>query len=421
MRRRSVLSIGFTAFVAITTVAAGLGVMILAAGGETGQLRLAPTVFAAGQKPDRVLYPVKVMPAPGGRPVPGDWRVLEPVRYENLLVFPVVTAIAADTSGFATLDEALASGDVVVAESGSALLRTRDGRPIPVRGSAQVNQLVLVNRGKRPVVLLAGEVVSGGKQDRVIGKDRIVAPGADPLPLDVFCVERGRWSGASAQFSESKFMAHPSVREKAVVDKAQDQVWAAVRSGSTSAQASAVVVEGGAAAGAPASAPVANARLSRGAVSEMAVESRSEAYGKIYGSRRVQQSVEHFAEEVARRFQRATSGLKGERVVGVVIAYNGEVAWSDIFASDTLFDRYWPKLLRSYVVEALARPLIREAATLDDARGFLAPLAGHETIESEPGVYRWRETSSGHYAQIELDSLLGRTFTLHRVKIHRTS
>jgi hypothetical protein len=420
MRRRSVLSIGFTAFVAITTVVAGLGVIILAAAGETGQLRLAPTVHAAEQKPDRVLHPVKVMPAPGGRPLRGDWRVLEPVRYENLLVFPVVTAIAADTSGFATLDEALASGDVIVAESGSALLRTRDGRHIPVRGSAQVNQLVLVNRGKRPVVLLAGEVVSGGKQDRVIGKDRIVAPGADPLPLDVFCVERGRWSGASTQFSESKFMAHPSVREKAAVDKAQDQVWAAVRGGSTSAQASAVVVENGAA-GAPASAPVARARLSRDELGAVAAESQSEAYGKIYGSTRVRQSVEHFAEEVARRFQRATSGLKGERVVGVVIAYNGEVAWSDIFASDALFDRYWPKLLRSYVVEALARPLTREAATLDDARDFLAPLAGHETIESEPGVYRWRETSSGHYAQIELDSLLGRTFTLHRVRIHRTS
>ena len=60
-----------------------------------------------------------------------------------------------------------------------------------------MNQLVLVNRGKRPVLLLAGELVSGGKQDRIIAKDRIVAPGADPLPLDVFCVEHGRWSSGS--------------------------------------------------------------------------------------------------------------------------------------------------------------------------------------------------------------------------------
>jgi len=59
---------------------------------------------------------------------------------------------------------------------------------------------------------------------------------------------------------------------------------------------------------------------------------------------------------VQRRFSQATSGLKNERVVGVVVAYGGEVAWSDIFASGDLFDQYWRKLLRSYAVEALTRP-----------------------------------------------------------------
>jgi hypothetical protein len=65
------------------------------------------------------------------------------------------------------------------------------------RSAPAVNQLVLVNRSKRPLLLLAGELVSGGKQDRIIAKDRIVAPGAEPLPLDVFCVEHGRWSSGS--------------------------------------------------------------------------------------------------------------------------------------------------------------------------------------------------------------------------------
>ena len=72
-------------------------------------------------------------------------------------------------------------------------------------GGASVNQLVLINRGKRPLVLLAGELISGGKQDRIIAKDRIVAPGADPLPLDVFCVEHGRWSSGS-QFATAKMI-----------------------------------------------------------------------------------------------------------------------------------------------------------------------------------------------------------------------
>ena len=94
---------------------------------------------------------------------------------------------------------------------------------------AQVNELVLVNRGKRPLLLLAGEVVSGGKQDRIIGKDRIVPVGAEPLPLDVFCVEHGRWTGGSDRFAAAKTIVKPSVREEAAFNQDQQKVWAAVR------------------------------------------------------------------------------------------------------------------------------------------------------------------------------------------------
>jgi hypothetical protein len=125
----------------------------------------------------------------------GDWRLLDPVAYENITVFPVVSSSTQDTSPFLTLDEGLSSGAVIVSEQGAAgLARSRDGRPVAVpqyNTGASVNQLVLINRGKRPLLLLAGELVSGGKQDRIIGKDRIVPVGSDPLPLDVFCVEHG--------------------------------------------------------------------------------------------------------------------------------------------------------------------------------------------------------------------------------------
>ena len=98
-----------------------------------------------------------------------------------------------------TLDEGLSSGEVIVSEQGAAgLARTRDGRPVIVpqyNTGASVNQLVLINRGKRPLLLLAGEIVTGGKQDRVIGKDRIVPAESDPVDLSVFCVEPGGGRG----------------------------------------------------------------------------------------------------------------------------------------------------------------------------------------------------------------------------------
>jgi len=352
------------------------------------------------------------VPAPGGQ----GWHLLDPVTYENLTIFPVVSSQMADTSDFATLDEALASGDAVVTEQGDYLRRTREGaaQTMPPRVGAQVNQLVLVNRGKRPLILLAGEVVSGGKQDRIIGKDRIVPIGAPPLPLDVFCVEHGRWTGGSDKFAGAKMMAHPSVREKAAVEQDQSQVWAAVRGQASMSSNSENNPNNRVTAAAP---PISSRSLD----SVIASEAPTQSYKQIYESRAVGTSVENFAEQIQRRFDRATSGLKGERVVGVVVAFGGEVAWSDAFASSQLFEIYWPKLLRSYVIEALTRHATRENASLDDARDFLHPATGHFREETEPRVYRWRESTAGKVAQIELEALAPKPMTLHWLKVLRAN
>src|SRR6266481_3858071 len=343
----------------------------------------------------------------------GDWRILDPVVYENIAIFPVVSGSSQDTSSFLTLEEGLASGEVIVSERGAAgMVRDRGVvRPPQYDASASVNQLVLINRSKRPLLLLAGELVSGGKQDRIIGKDRIVPVGAEPLPLDVFCVEHGRWTGSSSQFTAAKTIVHPSVREQAAVDQKQTEVWAAV--------------SGGTMAGASGSLSARNAPKPSIGTSDLAEAISSEAptqsYRKIYESRRVGGSVDSFVDQVQRRFARATAGLKSERVVGVVVAYGGEVAWSDIFASGELFHQYWSKLLRSYAVEALARPTLRETASVDDAREFLRRPSGREVQETEAGVYRWREITEGSLALIELDALHPKTMTLHRLLLHRTS
>ncbi len=338
----------------------------------------------------------------------GEWRLLEPVSYENLTVFPVVSSSGYDTSAFLTLEDGLSSGEVTVREQGADVIyRNRDGsRPAVQNYSGpSVNQLVLVNHSKRPLLLLAGELVSGGKQDRVIGKDRIVAPFGEPLPLNVYCVEHGRWSSGS-QFNKAKTIVHPSVREQAAVNQKQGDVWAAVTGGSMAPRA-------------------ANAPPAQVTTTELDAAIQSEAptqsYSKIYESRRVNSSVETVVNEIQRQFRKETSGLKGERVVGVVVAYGGEVAWSDIFASDELFNSYWSKLLRSYAVEAVARPTLREKASAEDAMEFLRRLNGREQTESEPGVYRWREINEDGLSQIELDALAPKTFTLHRLVLRRTS
>ncbi|MGA8865566.1 MAG: DUF6569 family protein, partial [Candidatus Sulfotelmatobacter sp.] len=102
------------------------------------------------------------------------YRVLEPIRHGSLTVFPVVSPKSYPTGEFLTLDEGLRSGEVVVTEYGNVRGLIRRHTTPAIQESARVNNLVLINNSKRPLLLLAGEIVTGGKQDRVIGKDRIV-------------------------------------------------------------------------------------------------------------------------------------------------------------------------------------------------------------------------------------------------------
>lgn len=179
--------------------------------------------------------------AAGGGPAAGTssgYRVLKPIESGDLTLFPVVRddgrALPADQ--FLTLDEGLKSGEVEVTEAGKVrgLVRSRGG-DFPLRSTGdQVNTLVLVNNSKRPLLLLAGEIVTGGKQDRIIAKDRIVPVGAAPIDLSVFCIEHGRWTESSAKFGSAGkavsegFMVQPAVRQQAMVAKDQQQVWDSV-------------------------------------------------------------------------------------------------------------------------------------------------------------------------------------------------
>jgi len=381
------------------------GLIILAA--------LAAVILWTFNSSPRVLAESELASGPASA---SGWRLAEPVTYETLTVFPVLSSQEAYTADFETLDAALASGEAIVAEQGDYMRRSRNGvETAPLISSGpQVNQLVLVNRGKKPLLLLAGEVVSGGKQDRIIGKDRIIPVGAKPLPLDVFCVEHSRWTSGGDTFAAAKTMVHPTVREQAAVDQDQSKVWAAVRGDTAAARAQ--------------SSMSSNLELTAPQISSqqlshvMASAAPTEGYRNIYQSAAVGPSVENFALEVERRFNRATSGLKGEHVVGVIVAFGGEVAWSDIFASSQLFDAYWSKLLRSYAVEALTRPAAREKVSFEDARDFLRPASGHVREETEPGVYRWQERSQGRETEIQLEALEPKPpRTLHWLKVLRTN
>jgi hypothetical protein len=339
-----------------------------------------------------------------GKSEQNRYRVLAPIRHGNLTVFPVVASTSHDTGEFLTLDQGVRSGKVIVTEYGKlGMLIRRRGEPGPARPgawrqpqSAEVNRLVLVNNSKRPLLLLAGEIVTGGKQDRVVGSDRIVPPESDPIDLGVFCVEPGRWVASSTKFtSMASAMAAPAVRGTAMGERNQQMVWSEVGK-----------MQAGAIAG-----------VAGGAGGELR---STTSYAQVMKNADVAERVNSIAGPIEESYRSLIGKLRDRKAVGVVVAVNGRIIWADVFASTDLLERYWPKLIRSYAAEAMVTQVSAGGAVDEkSAQAFLDDMAGrHEAVEIDPGLFRRKEITGDGFKVFELTSLLPKTdFVVHMAKM----
>lgn len=262
-------------------------------------------------------------------PFRSEWQLGEPSTFENLTVFPVISDGTADSGELITLDEGLRSGTVTITEIGP------NGRPRTIRqgqqrDNAEVNTLLVTNRSGKPLVLIAGEVLIGGKQDRIVGEDAIISSSNQPKPIKVFCVEHGRWSTGAFGRSQSntnreevvgvataaeafglsaKTMAPPKIREKAQASKDQSAVWSEVDK----------------------------------TRKENRVESATGRLGSVYEAKEVKATLDQYEKSLSNISMKPGT-------VGAVIAVGGRVISADVFANNHLFRAYWPKLLRSYAL-----------------------------------------------------------------------
>ncbi|MFL6213256.1 MAG: ARPP-1 family domain-containing protein [Blastocatellia bacterium] len=312
-----------------------------------------------------------------------DWRIGSPTIFDNLTVFPVLSEQAASADDFITLDEGLRAGKVIITELGA------DGRSRRLRSqrrvddNAEVNRLAVTNNSGKKLILIAGEMVIGGKQDRIVGHDCIIEASAKPVPIEVFCVEHGRWSGRES-FGQSRHASHggggggemvtvtssasvmamPNVREKAQAKKSQSEVWKGV---ADSAQAN-------------------------------NVETVTGDLKSVYQDKQVSHKLNDY--------ERAFKGkLSATEVIGIVAVVNGRIISADVFANHRLFQAYWPKMLKSYALEALGQAggETQEIARRD-AEAFLSRVEGTAETSGEPGAYRLVENQSSKDASFELES-----------------
>ncbi|HTL34426.1 MAG TPA: DUF6569 family protein [Kofleriaceae bacterium] len=227
-------------------------------------------------------------------------KMLDPIQVESLTITPIVTTKQQiDDQKLLVLDEAMPKKLVRIHE-------VDDG---------DVNNLTLTNRSDQPLFLLAGEVIIGGKQDRIIGRNTIVPP-KKTQTVPVFCVEHGRWQGSSKEFTTAKALAHGRLRGSASFDT-QSDVWKEV---------------------------AAKNELRK-------TTSSTDTYRKV-AAQQAGGSLAKWEKQVDTALDKLPSGDK-DKLVGFAVALNGKVATVDVFDNPSLFKKLQGKLVRSYITEAI--------------------------------------------------------------------
>jgi hypothetical protein len=183
-----------------------------------------------------------------------------------------------------------------------------------------------------------------------------------------------------------------------MVDKDQSKVWNQVGQART-AMAETVRVESGPAAAAP-------------------IQANS-SYAGAVDNKEVRKQLDSVAAPLQQQYQSVIHQLRDRHAVGVVVAVNGQLIWADVFASTSLLEKYWPKLVRSYAAETFSEQGKSAAVDIHAAQEFLDHLDGRrEIVEKEPGLYQHAEITGDGYKVFALMSLLPNTgFDLHVAKM----
>lgn len=279
-------------------------------------------------------------------------------------------------------------------------------------GGSVVNRIVVINNATKPLYLMPGEIIVGGDQDRTIGREYVIQPSQEPVEIEVFCVEHGRWGGRDVQALASLVVASTaeSDRRASVAVAGQDVADLAKQANSGKFIGSVGNVNKSARI-------VLQERKGQSAVwdevrkenTKSGVKAESDAFTGQYAE---EDSVRRLDPYLA-KLQTPVTEVK--QVVGVIVAVNDKVDSVDILESTPLFQKLWPKLLKSYALDAAnADPVTDTEAdgdaavdakadakdppkpcTREDALAFLAELqqAEGETQKADGGIALTRHVS----------------------------
>lgn len=292
----------------------------------------------------------------------GAVAVDEGIRHGRLTIYPVRERVASGEQrlSYATLEDALRDGQVEVLE-------------LP---GASVPGLRLRSVSAAPVLVLDGEEVIGGLQNRIANASYLVGQGEVTLPVS--CVEQGRWSyqhefrSGEAMMARMRYAKHFSVtdnlRARGRHTSDQGVVWDMVQEKLAS--------EG--------------------------VSSPTSSLHDVYAAKAA--AVHDYTESLT----------YPEGAVGFVAAIGDTIVGAEIFDQAGTARALWPRLMRSFAADALD-PRERDATQAparDKAQGLLDEAAHAGKVEV------FASAAMGEDVRLEDDSLHGNALVYEGTPVH---
>jgi hypothetical protein len=249
-----------------------------------------------------------------------------------------------------------------------ALDWTGKGLVIDEVDGGSVPQLRVTNTTDQPQLILEGDILEGGRQDRMAGETVLVMPG-ESIVIPVNCVEAGRWNSGRGHRSTGLKTSY-SVREarrRAIKEHrgdGQSDVWNRI------------------------------ARIEDG-LGEFSETSNFKERTTIRQEKarfiKEMESVEDFAnammsaDDETRQSPALLSPLDGQR--GVIVGIGGEVVAVEVFATADAFAERWEGIAIAAGIDGQFAPVRK--TTSHSARGFIRKIEGARLAVSPKGDFRF--------------------------------
>lgn len=281
-------------------------------------------------------------------PIQPGYLLSKPIQHKNLSVYLILgeeTALA--EASLLCLEEAMDKDALTVFETGN------------------VNMLSVENKGLRPIFIQAGDIVKGGKQDRVLAQDLLVPPHSGQISIASFCVERSRWSQRGEEettaFNSSKKRVAGKEMRKAIrgQGKSQQRVWSNV------------------------------AQEQQKLTANMSTDVRSEASATSYQLSLENATLQRLAAVYGQSFEGVVEAQP--QAIGFAFCVNGSFSGADVYGSRALFVKLWPRLIEAAITEAIADYDVKASLQKDDLawkadlRDAQEPRSGKERRVGEVG------------------------------------